>query len=434
MKKMSVWILCLPLASFASPQAAEVTATQIGSNIAIKSTGGPVTYKGIVNAKFGGNITDGCLPADGQPIARELNGLFYYGIHPQGKSLYSVRGWPFRESMVRSCTLTLVSQKHDEVVVQADVDLTGTFKVDDAETPEIQAQMAQKIKPQAYKADVVKIKRTITFKSDRFIEKDELNWLYLDAPLATLYFGCTFLPGTFENPVRLIKDGKSFDHNLAGSTSTAMPDEVTFPYSARNFLKNGYTVTVTPLKLSFDTSTSRTYFYEYPWQQDWNQVSDIVYHLNKDTNEHLTATHEVVFARATPKEQPPLVTFVTPCFGQRWMDEDKEVAHYKVGGKLKLAVKAVNADGTPVDDKDIAWEFRVNRWWRTTPIKLTGNNLDFRIAPTTNAEDIAASKGKALLGIFKVTVTGNNGAKTVETLAVLLGKLESPTGQKDQKT
>ena len=97
-----------------------------GDSVVIESKGGPLTYKAVVDAKRGGNITRLSLPADGKVIARELNDIFFLGDH---SGEYTLRGWTGRDRCTISCAVDLVSQKLDEVVVNVDLVTTGTFKI-----------------------------------------------------------------------------------------------------------------------------------------------------------------------------------------------------------------------------------------------------------------------------------------------------------------
>src|SRR4051812_30610897 len=63
----------------ATVAAGAVSAMKTGDKIIIESMGGAVSYKAVVDAKSGGDITELNLPADGNVIARNVGDIFYFG-------------------------------------------------------------------------------------------------------------------------------------------------------------------------------------------------------------------------------------------------------------------------------------------------------------------------------------------------------------------
>src|SRR5260370_40461701 len=92
----------------AAAGAGSLSATKSGDAIVVESAGGTVTYKAIVNAKQGGNITEVRLPADGDVIARELNDIFFLGAHGEQ---FTLRGWTGKSRFNISCSVDMVSQR-----------------------------------------------------------------------------------------------------------------------------------------------------------------------------------------------------------------------------------------------------------------------------------------------------------------------------------
>src|SRR5882724_10820688 len=164
-----------PLASAqtaaANKTAAVISVVKTGDEIAIESRGGALTYKAVLSGKEGGNITQVSLPADGPAIARELDDIFFHGTHGEE---YTLRGWTGKSKFIISCSMNVVSQQPDEVVVQANVVAKGTFKII-AQDEAVKAKIKQ-TPLVSYKDKAVEIKRTYHFKADRVVESDELVW------------------------------------------------------------------------------------------------------------------------------------------------------------------------------------------------------------------------------------------------------------------
>jgi hypothetical protein len=398
--------------------ASVLSAAKSDGSIVITSTGGALTYKAVIDPKSGGDITQFRLPADGEVVARELNDLFFLGQHGDQ---YTLRGWSGRIKFVIACSADLVSQSPDEVVVRVNLLATGTFKIlatDEALKADLRKAHV------SYKDKTVDVKRTYTFKPDRIVVDDQVLWLHPDLDFKTVYFTPAFMPGVIQGPARLSSGATTASFNVVSSGGKKVPDGITFPCTAANFLKNGYKVSVRTSQTSFDLAKSDFYFYEKPWQQDWHQLSGFMYRLaGYPAQKPVAMTHEVVFAKAAIAEMPPVVTITSPTSDARWMDEKGELAKYKLGDAIKLSVTAVNSDGSPVPDDKITWEIHIDPWWNTPAATLRGNNLSYTLpAGVANEQDKATSKDRNLLAVISVTVRGKNGTESIEPFATLVGK------------
>jgi len=417
---MASW-LCL--ASFASAQAPDakkksiLSAVKSGDSIVVESTGGPIAYKAVVDAKTGGDITQLNLPADGKVIARELNDIFFLGTHGEE---YTLRGWTGRNKFTISCTVDLVAQKPDEVVVKADLVTTGTFKI---LVTEETAKANLKKTHVSYKEKTLEVKRTYTFRPDRVVMDDQILWVHPDLVMKTFYFTAAFEPASIQGPARLINGTTAKSFYVASSAGKKVPEGIVYPSTAENFLKNGYKVSLRTTAMSFDLGKSDMYFYERPWQQDWFQVSGFMYRLTgTPPGKPIKTSHEAVFSKASASEMPPVVTIKSPSWDARWMDEKGEVAKYKIGERVKLSASAVNSDGSAVPDEDISWEIQIVPWSNTPTATLRGSNTSYILPEATNEEDNAKSKDRNLLAVITVKVKGKNGTEAVEPFAMLLGK------------
>ena len=397
--------------------AAALSAVKSGDTIAIASQGGALTYKAVVDGKRGGDITQFSLPADGPVVARELNDVFYHGTHNKE---YTLRGWTGRDRCNLSCSLELVSQKPDEVVVRVNLLATGTYKVL-AQDPAAQAKIRKT--HVSYKDKTVEIKRTYTFKPDRVVLNDELLWLQPDTQPTTVYFTPAFEPRSVQGPVRLINGATTAGFNVTTSGGRKIPAPIAYPSTAENFLKNGYKVSVRTTATSFDLAKSELYFYEKPWQQDWFQLSGFMYRVaGNPAGKPIGMTHEVAFSKAAVSEMPPVVTIQSPPWDARWLDEKGEVPKFKIGDTVKLAATAVNSDGTRVPDQDISWEIHIDPWWNTPAVTLPGGHTSYTLPEVANEQDKAIAKDRQLLAVISIKVKGKNGTEAVEPFAMLVGR------------
>src|SRR5258706_8955253 len=85
-----------------------LSAVKSQDTIVITSTGGPLTYKAVIDPKIGGDITPFRLPPDGDVVARELNDLFFLGEHGDQ---YTLRGWTGRSQFTLSRSPDPISPK-----------------------------------------------------------------------------------------------------------------------------------------------------------------------------------------------------------------------------------------------------------------------------------------------------------------------------------
>lgn len=407
-----------PLTSTPMLAAPVLSAVKTGEDIVVESRGGTVTYKAVLDAKTGGNMTEVRLPADGNVIARELNDIFFHGAHGEQ---YTLRGWTGKSKFIMACSMNVISQQAGEIVVQVNVATKGTFKIiTNDETLKAKLKQTPLV---SYRDKAVEIKRTYTFMPDRVVEKDELVWMYPDMEMTTFYYMPAFTHGSVQGPARLVKDAVKASFYNVGSGGDRLPKGISYPFTAENFLKNGYKVSLRTTQASFELGKSDKYFYEKPWQQDWFQVSGFMYSLGRHpAGQPLTATHEVVFAKADALAMPPVVTIQSPPTEARWMDEKGEVAKYKIGETVKLSASAVNSDGSAVPDKDITWEIHIDPWWKTPAVTLPGAKTSYTLPEVANQEDRTNSINRELLAVIKVKVKGKNGTEAVEPFAMLVGK------------
>jgi hypothetical protein len=417
-------LLCLASLTWAqAPDAknstAVLSAAKSENSVTVESKGGALSYKAVVDGKNGGDIGGLHLPADGDVIAGQLNDIFFLGTHAED---YTLRGWTGPNKFTITCSVDLVSQKPDEVVVQVNLLTTGTFKIL-ATDPTIKAELRKA--HSNYKDKTIQLKRIYTFKPDRVVVNDELLWVHPDMEMKTLYYMSSFMPGQTQGPARLINGETTSSFSQTGSGGEKVPAGIAYPFVAENFLKNGFKVSLRTTATSFDLAKSDMYYHEKSWQQDWDQVSGFMYRVTgTPADKPVTFTNEIVFSKATAAEMPPVVTILSPPWNARWMDEKGEVAPHKIGETLKLAATALNSDGTPVPDKDITWEIHIDPWWNTPAATLSGGNVSYTIPEVTNEEDKTKSKDRNLQAVLNVKVKGKNGTEAVEPFAMLVGKAE----------
>jgi hypothetical protein len=424
MKPLIAAFLCLMVANSAHPQGAVrgqspgvLSALKTGDTIVVESKGGAVTYKAVVDSKQGGNITQICLPGDGEVIARELNDIFFHGDHGEQ---YTLRGWTGKSKFILSCSIDVISQAPDEVVVQVNTLTTGIFKVLEADAA-LNAQLRKTLV--GYKEQTLKVKRTYSFKADRVVMRDELLWLYPDMDMTTVYLCAAFAPRSAQEPARLVKGATQASFYPVGSAGEKVPGGITYPFTAENFLKNGYKVSLRTTESSFAIAKSDKFFYEKAWQQDWFRLSGFKYNLTgSPRGRPVTLSNEAVFSKAGAAEMPPVVTIQSPVWEQRWMDEKGEVPPYKIGDVVKLSASAVNADGSMVPDEDISWDIHIDPWWHTPSAKLAGAHVSYQLPKVTNEEDKATAKDRPLLAVIRVTVKGRNGTEAAEPFAMLVAQ------------
>jgi hypothetical protein len=412
---ISIW--CLHIAVACANGAGQVSATKASGSITIESTGGLITYKAVVDTQRGGDISDFRLPASGDIVGRELNDIFFLGTHGEE---YTLRGWTGPNKFTISCSADVISQKPNEVVVQVNLLTTGTFKilVDD---PAAKAKL-RKLHA-SYKDRTTQIKRIYTFKPDRIVVNDELTWLHPNMQFRTFYFTSAFTPGYIQGPARLVKDGNSAGFEVTGSGGKKVPTGISYPFTTENFLKSGYKISQRTAATSFDVGTSDFYYYEKPWQQDWDQLAGFMYKLpGYAPGQSITFSHELVFSKVTAAEMPPVVTIQSPGWDTRWMDENGEVPKFKIGDTVKLVASAVNSDGSAVPSNDIRWEIHIDPWWNTPAATLRGSNLSYTLPDVVNEEDKTKSKDRKLLAVITVRAKGKNGTEAVEPFATLVGK------------
>jgi hypothetical protein len=305
-------------------------------------------------------------------------------------------------------------------VVQVNVQAAGTFKILTADEA-VKGKLKGRLK--SYASRTVDITRVYTFKPDRILMNDDILWVYPDMEISTVYVTSSFVPRSVQSPARLVKGAAKADFYATGSGGARLPKGITYPFAAEDFLKNGYKVSMLTTEASFDLAKSDLYFYEKPWQQDWNQLSAFMYNLRGyPANKHITLKNEVVFSKAAMAEMPPVVTIESPAFESRWMDEKGEVAKYKIGDTVKLLAAAVNSDGSAVPDKDISWEIHIDPWWKTPSTILKGARVSYILPEVANEEDKKTSQGRELLAVIKVKARGKNGTEAIEHFAMLVGK------------
>jgi hypothetical protein len=404
-------------AASASIATAAVSAVKTGDKIVVESTGGPVTYQAIVDAKSGGDITDLRLPGNGNVVASNIADIFYYGTHGED---YTLRGWTGRSKFTLSCSQELVSQKPDEVTVQVKLVTTGTFKVV-TEDADLKAKLKKTLV--GYKGKTVEFKRAYTFKLDRVVVNDELLWVYPDMGIRRLDFSSRFAPGTVQGPARLVSGTMKACFYEVGSGGEKVPKGITYPLAAENYLKNGYVVSVRNTAASFDLGKSDRYFYEKRWQQDWDQVSGHILNVTGyPTGKPVTMTHEIVFAKAAPAEMPPVITIQSPAWSARWLDEKGEIAPARIGETVKLAASAVNSDGSPVPDEDFSWQIHIDPFWDTPSVTLNGAKHVYKLPDAASAAEKDKARARNLLAVLTVKVKGKNGTEATETFAMLVGR------------
>jgi hypothetical protein len=423
-KTISVGLFGLAIASLTIAGAAEapkttgvVSAVATDNEFVIESKGGPVSYKAVVDRKKGGDIKQLCLPANAQSVTDDLNNLFFHGTHGDE---YTLRGWSGRDRCILTASAELLSQKPDEVVVRVSADAAGTFKVVST-NPAVKAKLAGKLK--SYQEKTVTLKRLYAFRPDRIEVTDEVLWVYPDMEFSAAEWTASYLPGSVQSPARLVKGETKVSFYPVGSGGEKLPQGMTYPFTSETFLKNGWKISSLTTAASFDLRKADLFLYEKPWQTDWSQTSGFKYDVSgQPPVKPVMMKTELAFAKATPAEMPPVVTLRSPGPEARWMDERGEVAKYKIGDKVKLIASAVNADGSPVADKDISWDIRINAWWKRPPVIVQGAQGSFTIPAATNEEERSEAQKRVLLTVIKVTAKGNNGTEATEHFAMLVGK------------
>jgi hypothetical protein len=420
---MPALLFCLGMASFVSAQTADATkgaggmsAAITGDDLVIESKGGTLSYRAGVDRKRGGNITLLCLPAGGKSVVRDLNDIFFHGSHDNE---YTLRGWTGRSACILSCSTDVLSRKPDEVVVRVIASAAGTFKIV-ATSEAVQAKLRGKFRN--YREKTVEINRVYSFKPDRVVMTDEVLWVHPDLEFDNIEWTSSFVPGCVQSPVRLVKGEVKASFYPVGSGGERLPKGIAYPFTAENFLKSGWKVSLLTTDASFDLRKSDRYFYERPWQQDWYQVSGFKYNLSgHPPGKPVTMKHEMVFSKAAMAEMPPVVAIRSPGPESRWMDEKGEVAKYKIGDTVKLTASAVNSDGSSVPDKDISWEIRIDAWWKRPPTILEGAHASYTLPAAANDEERTAARSRVLLAVIKVTAKGENGTEATEHFAMLVG-------------
>jgi hypothetical protein len=423
-KRISLWLFCLALACATWTQAAAATkgtglmsVATTETELVVESSGGPVSYKAAVDRKKGGDIKQLCLPADGKPVTSDLDNFFFHGKHADE---YTLRGWTARDQCILSSSVEVLSRKSEEIVVQVNIEAAGTYKVVAAD-PATKAKLAGKIK--SYQEKTVKIKRLYAFRSDGIEVTDEVLWLYPGMEFNVIEWAATFATGTVQSPARLVKGPVKASFYPVGSGGEKVPQGISYPFTAENFLKNGWKVSFLTTSTSFELQKSDRFGYEKAWQTDWEQTSGFRYELPPlPSGKPVTVQTKILFAKATPAEMPPVITLRSPAWEARWLDEKGEVGKYKLGEAMKLLASAVNADGSPVADKDIAWEVRIDRWWKRPAVRLQGAEASCALPGAANDEEREIAQQKNLLVVIKVTAKGNNGTEATEHFAMLVAK------------
>lgn len=420
-KKFLVSLFYLGLTFVSRTQAAEVpaptlSATTTEKEILIQSAG-PVNYKAVVDRKKGGDIKQLCLPATSQPVVDDLDNLFFHGRHGED---YTLRGWTGRDTCILSCAAEVVSQKSDEIVVHVKVDAAGTFKIVSTD-PAVKASLAGRLR--SYKEKTIEIKRSYSFQPDGIDITDEVLWVHPGMDFDKIEWTASFLPGCVQSPARLLKGAVKASFYPVGSGGDRLPAGITYPFTAENILKNGWKVSLTTTSTSFDLQKSGAFFYERPWQTDWNQTAGFGYEIaSQPPGKPAIVKTRLSFAQVSPAEMPPVITLLSPGPNARWMDEEGEVPKYKVGDTVKLRAAAVNADGSPVADKDISWDIRIAAWWKQKPFILQGTEGTYTIPHAANEEEKAEAQKRTLLAVLKVTARGRNGTESTEHFAMLVGQ------------
>ena len=415
----------IPALALTSALAADTTTTASGrmsattteSNLIVESSGGPVSYQAVIDRNRGGNIRRLCLPADGQSVVSDLNDIFFYGHH---HNEYTLRGWSGRPECIAASSAKVLSERPDELQVQVGADAMGTFKVISTD-PAVKVRVAGKL--HSYRDTAVKIKRLYAFKPDRIEMTDEVLWVHPNLEFGCIEWTASFLPGWVQSPARLVKGKVKASFYPVGSSGAVPPKGITYPFTAENFLKNGWKVSLLTTGTSFDLRNSDLFWYEKPWQQDWHQSSGFKYNLaGVPRGRPVIVKTELAFARATPSEMPPLVTIHSPGPEAKFMDEKGEVAKCKPGEVVKLFASAVNADGSPVPSQDISWEIGIDAWWKRPPAIIEGAHGSYRLPEAANDEERTVAQKQDLLAVIKVSARGNNGTEATEHFAMLVGK------------
>ena len=392
-----------------------MSATTTEKEILIQAAG-PVNYQAVVDRQKGGDIKQLCLPATSQPVVDDLNNLFFLGRHGED---YTLRGWTGRDTCILSSAAEVVSQKSDEIVVQVKVEAAGTFKIVST-NPAVKASLAGKLR--SYQEKTVEIKRSYSFQPDGIDITDEVLWVHPGLNFDKIEWTASFLPGCIQSPARLLKGAVKAGFDPVGSGGDKLPVGITYPFTAENILKNGWKVSLLTTSTSFDLQKSGAFFYERPWQTDWNQTAGFGYEIaGQPQGQPTLVKTRVSFAQVNPAEMPPVITLLSPGPKARWMDEKGEVPQYKVGDTVKLQAAAVNADGSPVADQDLSWDIRIAAWWKQKPFVLHGAAGTYTIPHAANEEEKAEAQKRQLLAVLKVTAQGRNGTESTEHFALLVG-------------
>jgi hypothetical protein len=295
---------------------------------------------------------------------------------------------------------------------------TGTFKIlfgDEAEKAKLKKVHV------SYKDRTLEVRRKYVFKPDRVLIDDRILWVHPDLEMKTFYLTAAFEERAVQGPVRLVSGQSTSNFLVTTSGGRKVPEEIVYPATAENFLKNGCKVSLRTTAMSFDLGKSNMYFFEKPWQQDWFQLSGFMYRLPAPPKgKAVTASHEAVFSRASMAEMPPVVTIESPAWDWRWMDEKGEVGKCRIGDRVKLSASARNSDGTKVPDEDISWDIHIDPWWNTPSATVRGGTGSYTLPDVMNDVDRMKSQNRNLLGIFTVKARGKNGTEAVEPLAVLI--------------
>ena len=191
---------------------------------------------------------------------RDLNDIFFHGVHDNE---YTLRGWTTRSACILSCSTDVTSRKPEEIVVGVRASVAGIFKI--ISTSEaVKAKLRGKLKN--YHEKTVEINRVYAFRPDRVLITDEVLWVYPDMEFNAIEWTSSFVPGCVQSPVRLVKGAVKASFYPVGSGGEKVPKGIDYPFTAENFLKSGWKVSLLTTETSFDLRKSNLYFYERPWQ------------------------------------------------------------------------------------------------------------------------------------------------------------------------
>src|SRR5207245_2042824 len=207
-------------------------------------------------------------------VMGDLNDIFFHGTRDNE---YTLRGWSALAKCILSSSAEVLSRKPDEIVVRVDADVAGTFKIVST-NPAVKTRLAGKLR--SYKERTAKINRRYAFKPDRIEITDDILWVYPGMEFNAIEWTASFLPGCVQSPARLVKGAVNASFYPVGSGGAKLPEGITYPFTAENFLKNGWKVSLLTTGTSFDVEKSDLFFYEKPWQQDWQQTSGFKYDVS----------------------------------------------------------------------------------------------------------------------------------------------------------